>query len=124
MAKHLDERGDPVQSTHGADREKFSARETRQGPLGTRVLTILTCGLFLALLVWGAVELWSESNDNDQATEAEQIQLRPSPEQTGGINGRQTAPGGTQTLSPTDRDPTAQSGTGGGAQQVSPDGTE
>ncbi|WEX78727.1 hypothetical protein PYH37_003646 [Sinorhizobium numidicum] len=122
MAKYLDERGDRASATHDADRENFDAREARQGSLGVRVLAVLTAGLFLALVVWGAVELWGESSDNDQATQTEQIQPSPSPEQTGSIN--EPAPAGGQALTPTDRDPTAQTGTGGESQQVSPDGTE
>ncbi|MCZ4089539.1 MULTISPECIES: hypothetical protein [Sinorhizobium] len=122
MTKYLDERGDPVSKTHDADREKFSAQETRQGSLGVRVLAVLTGGLFLALLAWGAVELWGEINDNDQATQTEQVQPAPSPEQTGSVQA--PAPADGQEASPTDRDPTAESGTGGPSQQISPDGTE
>ncbi|MCA1441066.1 hypothetical protein I6F07_12755 [Ensifer sp. IC4062] len=124
MAKHLDERGDPVSKTHGAGREEFSGQETRQGGLGLRVLAVLTGGLFLVLLAWGAVELWGESNDSDRATQTEQTQPAPSPEQTGSVGSRTLAPADGQQAAPTDRDPTAQSGTGGPSQQTSPDGTE
>ncbi|THK40023.1 hypothetical protein EHS39_02385 [Ensifer sp. MPMI2T] len=122
MAKYLDERGDPVSKTHDADREEFSARETRPGGLGLRVLAVLTGGLFLALLAWGAVELWGEMNDTDQTTE--QAQPGPSSEQTGSVGTPTPAPADGQQAAPTDRDPTAQSGTGGPSQQTSPDGTE
>ncbi|WEX87335.1 hypothetical protein PZN02_003716 [Sinorhizobium garamanticum] len=124
MAKYLDERGDPVSKTHDADREEFSARETRPGGLGLRVLAVLTGGLFLALLAWGAVELWGEMNDSDQATQTEQTQPAPSSEQTGSVGNQTPAPADGQQPSPTDRDPTAPSGTGGPSQQTSPDGTE
>ncbi|MBB4187865.1 hypothetical protein [Sinorhizobium terangae] len=120
MAKYLDERGDPVSKTHDADREEFSPRETRPGGLGLRVLAVLTAGLFLALLAWGAVELWGEGNDNDQATE--QTQPAPSSEQTGSVGNQTPAPADGQPA-PTDRSPTAPSGTGGPSQQTSPDGT-
>ncbi|MCA1406769.1 hypothetical protein I6F26_07020 [Ensifer sp. IC3342] len=122
MAKYLDERGDPASKTHDADREEFSARETRPGGLGLRVLAVLTGGLFFALLAWGAVELWGEMNDSDQTTE--QTQPAPSSEQTGSVGNGSPAPADAQQPAPTDRDPTAQSGTGGPSQQTSPDGTE
>ncbi|MDK1376749.1 MULTISPECIES: hypothetical protein [unclassified Sinorhizobium] len=122
MAKYLDERGDPVSKTHDADREEFSARETRPGGLGLRVLAVLTGGLFLVLLAWGAVELWGESNDSDRATQTEQTQPAPSSEQTGSVGNQTPAPVDGQ-ASPTDMNPTAPSGTGGPSQQTSPDGT-
>ena len=116
MAKYLDERGDPASATHGADRENFTGEEAKQGRTGVPVLGVLVGGLFLALLAWGAVEIWGESTDHDRLTETEQVQPAPSPEQTGSV--------GTGQPVPTDRDPTAQTGTGGESQQVSPDGTE
>lgn len=118
MSNNLDERGDPISATHDADRESFTAGESRQGPLGVRVLAILGAGLFLALLVWGGAEIWGESNDNDRTTAVDQVQPQPSPEQTGSIDNKQG-----RVLTPTGTDPTADTGTGGEAQQVSPDGT-
>lgn len=112
MTKYLDERGDPITETHDADRENFTARESRQGPLGVRVLAILGAGLFLALLVWGGAAIWGESNDNDRTTAVDQVQ--PSPEQTGSIDNKQD-----RVLAPTAAAPTA----GGQTQQASPDGT-
>lgn len=116
MVKHLDERGDPVTATHESDRKDFSAEEAKQGRWGVPVFGVLVGGLFLALLAWGAVEIWGESTDTDRVTETEQVQPAPSQEQTGSVTSGQPAP--------TDRDPTAQTGTGGEMQQVSPEGTE
>ena len=121
MAKYLDERGDPETATHDAERESFSAVEAKQGRSGTAILAVLLGGLLLAFVVWGAVEIWGESVDSDQTTQTEQMQPAPSTEQTGSINQDQSTPA---IPAPTDRDPTAQSGTGGEMQQVAPDGTE
>ncbi|WP_046118266.1 hypothetical protein [Ensifer aridi] len=119
MAKYLDERGDPASATHDAEREEFSAEEAKQGRHGTGVLAVLLGGLLLAFAVWGAVEIWGESTDIDPTAETEQVQ--PSTEQTGSINQEQSTP---PVQAPVDRDPTAQTGTGGPSQQVSPNGTE
>lgn len=108
MTKYLDERGDPITAEPDANRENFTARESRQGPLGVRVLAILGAGLFLALLVWGGAAIWGENNDNNRTTSVDQVQ--PSPEQTGSINNKQD-----RVLAPT----TA----GGQTPQASPDGT-
>ncbi|OCP17209.1 hypothetical protein [Ensifer sp. LC163] len=118
MSKYLDERGDPIPATHDADRESFTAGESREGSLGVRVLAILGAGLFLALLVWGGAGIWGESNDNDRTTAVDQVQPQLSPEQTGSIDNKQG-----RVLAPTDTDPTADTGTGGEAQQDSPYGT-
>jgi cytoskeletal protein RodZ len=121
MVKDLDERGDPVSATHEADREVFSAKEARQGRRGMRILAVLLGGLFLALVVWSAVEIWGESVDSDRTAETEQMQQSPSAERTGSINPEESAPA---ILAPTDRDPTAQTGPDGESRQVSPDGAE
>lgn len=121
MAKYLDERGDPATATHDADRQSFSAEEAKQGRSGTAILAVLLGGLLLAFVVWGGVAIWGESTDSDRTAETEQMQPGPSTEQTGSVNQDQAAPA---VPAPTDRDPTAQTGTGGEAQQVTPDGTE
>ncbi|MEY9164025.1 cell division protein FtsN [Sinorhizobium fredii] len=121
MAKYLDERGDPATATHDSERESFSAAEAKQGRSGTAILAVLLGGLMLAFIVWGAVEIWGESIDSDRTAETEQMQPGPSPEQTGSVNQDQSTPA---IPAPTDRDPTAQTGTGGEMQQVAPDGTE
>ena len=38
-----------------------TATEVRQATLGKPVLAVLIGGLFLALIAWGAVEMWGES---------------------------------------------------------------
>ncbi|NRP18732.1 hypothetical protein LPJGGPFB_01975 [Ensifer adhaerens] len=112
MTKYLDERGDPITAEPDDDRENFTARESRQGPLGVRVLAILGAGLFLALLVWGGAAIWGENNDNDRTTAVDQVQ--PSPEQTGSIDNKKD-----RVQAPTAAAPIA----GGQTQQASPDGT-
>lgn len=120
MARNLDERGEPLDATHGADRGEFSAEEAKQGRRGTAVLAVLLGGLVLAFLVWGAVEIWGESTDSDRTAETEEVQPAPSEEQTGAVQSAPTP----ATPAPVDSDPTAQTGTGGESQQVSPDGTQ
>lgn len=118
MSKILDERGDPIAATHDSDRENFSAVESRQGPLGLRVLAILGAGLFLALLAWGGAEIWGERTDNDRTTAVDQSQPLPSPEQTGSIDNKQG-----RLVAPADVSPTANGATGRATPQISPDGT-
>ncbi|MQW90297.1 hypothetical protein [Sinorhizobium saheli] len=117
MAKYLDERGDPASSTHEPERKTYSAEEAKQGRWGIPILGVLLGGLLLAFLAWGAVEIWGESTDTDRVTETQQGEPAPAQDQTGSI-------GTSGQPAPVDRDPTAQSGTGGETQQVSPDGTE
>jgi hypothetical protein len=121
MAKYLDERGDPASATHDPARRNFSAEEAKQGRNGSAILAVLLGGLLLAFFAWGAVEIWGESIESDRTAETEQMQPAPSTEQTGSVNQNQSAPA---IPAPTDRDPTAQTGTGGETQQVAPDGTE
>jgi len=40
-----------------------TATEARQGSWGRPVLTVLICGLVLAVLAWGAAEWWGEATD-------------------------------------------------------------
>ncbi|APG84280.1 hypothetical protein SAMCCGM7_Ch1521 [Sinorhizobium americanum CCGM7] len=121
MAKYLDERGDPTSATHDPERKRFSAAEAKQGRSGTAILAVLLGGLMLAFVAWGAVAIWGEAIDSDQTAETEQMQPGPSTEQTGSVNQDQSTPA---IPAPTDRGPTAQTGTGGEVQQVAPDGTE
>jgi hypothetical protein len=41
-----------------------TTNEARQGPLGRPVLNVLIAALLLALVAWGAAELYGESVDN------------------------------------------------------------
>lgn len=75
MAEQLDERGEPERTTHGANRTRFSARETRQAGMGVRVFLVLAASLFLALLAWAFVE-WSQP-DASQTGSVEPSQQAP-----------------------------------------------
>ena len=121
MTHQQDERGDPITRTHDPIRKDYSAREARQGGPGRPVLKVLGISLALALIAWGAVEIFGERIDPSAALDDTQTSST--------TNGQPTqdtiddsVPGGSQTV-PTDRDPTAQSGTGGDSQRVTPDGT-
>lgn len=121
MTHQQDERGDPITRTHDPIRKDYSAREARQGGPGRPVLKVLGISLALALIAWGAVEIFGERIDPSAPLDDTQTSST--------TNGQPTqdtiddsVPGGSQTV-PTDRDPTAQSGTGGDSQRVTPDGT-
>lgn len=121
MTHQQDERGDPITHTHDPIRKDYSAREARQGGPGRPVLKVLGISLALALIAWGAVEIFGERIDPSAPLDDTQTSST--------TNGQPTqdtiddsVPGGSQTV-PTDRDPTAQSGTGGDSQRVTPDGT-
>jgi cytochrome c-type biogenesis protein CcmH/NrfG len=108
MAEQLDERGEPERTTHGANRTRFSARETRQAGMGVRVFLVLAASLFLALLAWAFVE-WSQP-DASQTGSVEPSQQAPmeKPRSTEQLPSTES-PQGTV---PTDRTPTRQSGSG------------
>ncbi|HEV7309361.1 hypothetical protein [Ensifer sp.] len=78
MAEKLDERGDPQSATHDARRTTFSARETRQAGMGTRVFMVLAASLALVLLGWGAIELTDRTHEQpvaiDRVEQAPQVQ--------------------------------------------------
>jgi len=121
MTHQQDERGDPITRTHDPIRKDYSAREARQGGPGRPVLKVLGISLALALIAWGAVEIFGERIDPSAPLDDTQTSST--------TNGQPTqdtiddsVPGGSQTV-PTNRDPTAQSGTGGDSQRVTPDGT-
>jgi hypothetical protein len=121
MPNQEDERGDPLNRTHDPARKNYTARETRQGGLGRPVLIVLAASLALAILVWGAVEIWGRSAD--PTVDTEQASSSSSNTQTltqDTIDN--SVPGGSEAV-PTDRDPTPPSSTGGDNQSVSPDGT-
>jgi hypothetical protein len=117
MAKVIDERGD-VRSTQELDKKvTVNSTEARQGALGKPVLVILVAALLLAIVAWGAAEMFGESTDNDAATDRQQTepvkngQVTPSNQGTidnTPANGEKMQP------APTDRDPTPQTGTTNG----------
>lgn len=117
MAKVIDERGD-LRSTQELEKKvTVNPTEARQGALGKPVLLILIGALFLAVIAWGAAEMFGESTDNDAATDRQQTTPvengQATPANQGTIdntpaNGEQMQP------APTDRDPTPQTGTTNG----------
>ncbi|MDM9644793.1 hypothetical protein [Rhizobium sp. S163] len=102
-----------------------TATEARQGSYGRPVLMVLICGLVLALLAWGGVEMWGESIDKDKesttSTKTDPINAQPSGAGTFDDN---PADGSSRPPEATDRSPTP-SGSGSGPTQVTtPSGTE
>ena len=128
MATYVDERGNRVASEDTNRVVKETAVEARQGLLGRPVLMVLIGGLFLAMIAWGIAEMYGEAVDNDAATDVNQTTTAEpnavvTPTDQKVIDN--TPPAGEQMQSaPTDRDPTAESGTGGESQSVAPAGTE
>ncbi|HVK90882.1 MAG TPA: hypothetical protein VM468_05670 [Mycoplana sp.] len=105
---------------------ELSATQARQGSFGRPVALVLAGGLILALIAWGAVEYWGETQDNAaEATNSEPAVHQSQPQPQSG-NTADTAPSTEQKAgtAPTDRDPTYESGTGGQSPVVTPDGTQ
>ena len=98
------------------DDVKETGRETRQGPLGKPVLMVLVGGLLLAVVAWGAAEIFGESTDNNAATGQDSPaagQNQPSSEAT--------PPSGDQPTTNAPAENTApQSGSGGDTQAKPP----
>lgn len=64
--------------------KEFTPREARQGRRGTRVLTVLVCALLLAIIAWGAVEIYGymiapETPSGDPATPVPGDEPQPAP---------------------------------------------
>jgi len=102
-----------------------TAIEARQGSFGKPVFIVLVCGILLALLAWGGVEIWGESIDRDAeptaSTKADPINAQPS---GAGTFDNNAADGSSRPPEATDRSPTP-SGSGSGPTQVTtPAGTE
>lgn len=117
MAKVVDERGD-VRSTQELEKTvTVNSTEARQGGVGRPVLMVLVGGLFLALIAWGAAEMFGESTDNDAATDRQQTEPvqngQATPSNQGTINNT-PANGEQMQPAPADRDPTPQTGTTNG----------
>jgi hypothetical protein len=127
MGTYVDERGNTVASEDTNRIVEETAVQARQGPLGKPVLMVLIGGLFLAMIAWGISEMYGEAVDDDTATEVQTTPAEPNavvtPSDQKVIDN--TPPAGEQMQTvPTDRDPTAESGTGGDSQSVAPTGTE
>ncbi|MFT2215672.1 hypothetical protein [Rhizobium giardinii] len=123
MSTYKDERGDTVSSVEAQKVVETTPVQARQGLLGRPVLMVLIGGLVLAIVAWAIVGMYGEAVDNDAATETEQTTTTDTkavvtPTDQKVIDNR------TMQTAPTDRDPTAESGTGGDSQSVAPTGTE
>ncbi len=102
-----------------------TATEARQGSYGKPVFIVLVCGMLLALLAWGGVEMWGESIDRDSgetaSTKSDPINSQPSGP---GAFDNNAPDGSSRSPEATDRSPTP-SGSGSGQTQVTtPNGTE
>jgi cytoskeletal protein RodZ len=102
-----------------------TATEARQGTYGKPVFIVLICGMLLALLAWGGVEIWGESIDQDAkpaaSTKNDPINAQPS---GAGTFDNNPADGSSRPPETTDKSPTP-SGSGSGPTQVTtPAGTE
>ncbi len=128
MATYTDERGNRVASEDTNKIVVETPVEARQGLLGRPVLMVLIGGLVLAMIAWGISEMYGEAVDNDAATDVNQTSTSTpnavvTPTDQKVIDNAPPAGEKMQTA-PTDRDPTAESGTGGDTQSVAPAGTE
>jgi cytoskeletal protein RodZ len=109
----------------GSPKVTERATEARQGEYGKPVFVVLVCGILLALLVWGGVEIWGESIDSDSksstSTKTDPINAQPSG--TGTFD-NDPADGSSRPPEATDRSPTP-GGSGSGPTQVTtPSGAE
>ncbi len=87
---------------------------------------VLIGGLVLAVCAWGIAGRFGEAIDNDAETTNQQAidtKAVVTPKDQNVIDNTPPAGEKMQTA-PTDRDPTAESGTGGISQSVAPTGTE
>jgi hypothetical protein len=53
-----------------------TATEARQGSWGRQVFLVLVAGLLLAMLAWGAVEIWGENIDDNATQSSVTVPLR------------------------------------------------
>lgn len=65
---------DPIRDHHDRNgRVVLTPTEARQGALGRPVLYVLVVGLVLAMLAWGAAELWGTSIDTQTPADDTQV---------------------------------------------------
>ncbi|WP_409995310.1 hypothetical protein [Rhizobium leguminosarum] len=102
-----------------------NARDARQGRYGKPVLAVLVGGLVLAMVAWGAAEIWGESIDTDTKSTASTApdQINAQPHGAGAFDNN-PAGGGSRPPEATDRDPTPQGNGGGPTMVTTPSGTE
>jgi cytoskeletal protein RodZ len=128
MSIYKDERGDTVSSAETQKVVEATPVQARQGLLGRPVLMVLIGGLVLAAIAWAIAGMYGEAVDNDAATETKKTTTTDTKAVVTPTDQKvidNTPPAGESMQSaPTDRDPTAESGTGGGSQSVAPAGTE
>ena len=97
-----------------------TATETRQGPLGKPVLMVLLGGLVLAVIAWGAAELFGESTDNNATISGQETpaagQNKPSDQATPPSGDQPTTNAPAENARP-------QTGTGGDTQAKPPSNT-
>ncbi len=102
----------------GSPKVTETATEGRQGSYGKPVFMVLVCGLLLALLAWGGVEIWGESIDRDAvpsaSTKTDPINAQPS---GAGTFDNNAADGSSRPPTATDQSPTP-SGSGSSSTQV------
>lgn len=127
MGNYVDERGDTVSSGETEKVVVATPFEARQGLLGRPVLMVLIGGLVLAAVAWAIAGGYGEAIDKDASTIQQQTTTGTNavvtpPDQT--VIDNSPAPGEKMQTTPTDRDPTAESGTGGDSQSAAPAGTE
>jgi enhancing lycopene biosynthesis protein 2 len=127
MASYKDKRENTVSSAETQRVVETTPARARQSFLGRPVLMVLIGSLVLAAIAWGIAGQYGESIGNDAATTKQQTTtgtkavVTPS-DQTVIDN---TPPAGEKMqTAPTDRDPTAESSTGGNSQSVVPSGSE
>ena len=126
MAIYKDERGETVSTAETEKVVEATAVQSRQGLLGRPVLMVLIGGLVLAAVAWAVAGQYGEAIDNDAATTKQQTtdtKAVVTPTDQTVIDNKPPA-GEKMQPAPTDRDPTAESGTGGDSQTVMPAGTE
>ena len=126
MAVYKDERGNTVSTAETEKVVEATPVEARQGLLGRPVLMVLIVGLVLAVIAGAIAGQYGEAIDNEVATPKQQTtdtKAVVTPKDQNVIDNTPPAGEKMQTA-PTDRDPTAESGTGGDSQSVAPTGTE
>ena len=86
-----------------------TANEARQGPLGRPVLNVLILSLLLALIAWGAAELYGGLTDDTAQSPTGQTSAPPAPPTNQPTTGTDV-----------ERNTTPQTGTGGDTQTNKP----
>ncbi len=101
-----------------------SATQARQGLLGRPVLIVLVSALILALVAWAGAEFYGEAIDATAPSTTTEQNSGAKPATPGTGESAPAAGQDTITNSPTDRDPTPETGTGGDSQSTAPNGVQ